>query len=426
MTSASRWRRRSRAPYPGIDHVMCFYGVGDHGGGPTRRQIAWIRAHRDSFDGARLVFSHPRAFFDAVKPRAATLPVVSGELQMHAIGCYSVVRDIKTGMRRAEHALLAAEAATAAFPRHAPPDAAARLDGAWRLALFNQFHDVYGGSSLDEACDDARDQLGAARSTAESVLYDTLFRKAVDLPGVPHQRVVAFNPSDAAVRRLHPLGAVGRVAGVRRMDRRRGRARPVPHQVLPASAVIRDAFSLLWPARIAPRSIAVFTLRHGQPPAPRSAAPAACSRRDGRRPRRRRLERGPGDGPRPPALRRRASRIGARRSAGGPERHLVARHRPVRRAGGGELRRARLRGRGIGARPLGAAPGGGLRREHAGDVGARVRGRPAPRAGAGRSTGASAGAWRSSCSRSPLRSRSGRTASRRWGSSGRRTAASTR
>ncbi|MCX7032063.1 MAG: alpha-mannosidase, partial [Spirochaetes bacterium] len=28
---------------PGVDHVMCFYGVGDHGGGPTRRQTAWIR-----------------------------------------------------------------------------------------------------------------------------------------------------------------------------------------------------------------------------------------------------------------------------------------------------------------------------------------------------------------------------------------------
>jgi alpha-mannosidase len=265
------------AAVPGVDHVMCFYGVGDHGGGPTRRQTAWIRSHRDSFEGARLAFSHPRAFFDAVTPQAAALPEVTGEMQMHAVGCYSVVRGIKVGMRRAEHALLAAEAAAAAFPAHAPQDASVRLAGAWRLALFNQFHDICGGTSLADACDDARDQLGAARSAAEGVLYDTLFRRAADLPADRSQRVVAFNPSDAPFDgwiRWEPWfnwrGFEGWIADAG--------GRPVPHQVLPGDPVVRDAFSLLWPARIAPRGLAVFTLRSGTsgepaaPPAPDSAA----------------------------------------------------------------------------------------------------------------------------------------------------------
>ncbi len=249
---------------PSVDHVMCFYGVGDHGGGPTRRQTAWIRGHRDAFPGARLVFSHPRAFFDAVQPRVASLPEVTGELQMHAIGCYTVVRDIKTGVRRAEHALLAAEAGAAAFPARAPRDAAARLDDAWRLALFNQFHDVYGGTSLAEACDDARDQLGAARSAAESVLYDTLYRRAVDLPGDPRQRVVAFNPSgrefDGCIRWepwIDWRAFDGWIADAE--------GRPVAHQVLPGSAVVGNSFSLLWPARIPPRGLATFTIRTGTP-----------------------------------------------------------------------------------------------------------------------------------------------------------------
>jgi alpha-mannosidase len=261
---------------PGVDHVMCFYGVGDHGGGPTRRQTAWIRAHRDAFPGARLVFSHPRAFFDAIMPHAATLPEVTGELQMHAIGCYAVVRDIKSGMRRAEHALLAAEAGAAAFPANAPRDAATRLDAAWRLALFNQFHDVYGGTSLAEACEDARDQLGAARSAAESVLYDTLFRNAVELPGDLHQRVVAFNPSgrdfDGCIRWEPWVGGRAFEGWIADAD-----GRPVPLQVLPAGAVTGGAFSLLWPARIAPRSLAIFTLRSGKPPAPVAATTAASA-----------------------------------------------------------------------------------------------------------------------------------------------------
>jgi alpha-mannosidase len=250
---------------PGVDHVMCFYGVGDHGGGPTRRQTAWIRGHRDSFPGARLAFSHPRAFFDSVRPHAGALPEVAGELQMHAIGCYSVVREIKDGMRKTEHALLAAEAAAEAFPAHVPADAPARLGEAWRLALFNQFHDVYGGTSLAEACTDSRDQLGAARSSAESVLHDTLFRRAADLPPCRFQRVVAFNPSDAAFDgfiRWEPWfdwrafdGWIADAEG-----------RHVPHQMLPAGSIVRNAFSLLWHARIPSRGLAEFMLRPGSPP----------------------------------------------------------------------------------------------------------------------------------------------------------------
>ncbi|MFC1453423.1 alpha-mannosidase, partial [Verrucomicrobiota bacterium] len=125
------------AALPGIDHVMCFYGVGDHGGGPTKQQIEWIRNNREAVSGAVLQFSHPRAFFDAVKEQAHSLPVVEDELQMHAIGCYSVVRDIKTAVSRAENGLIAAESAVKAFPCEAPEDAGARLEEAWKRTLFH-------------------------------------------------------------------------------------------------------------------------------------------------------------------------------------------------------------------------------------------------------------------------------------------------
>ncbi|MGB9597596.1 MAG: alpha-mannosidase, partial [Candidatus Poribacteria bacterium] len=61
---------------PEIGHVMCFYGVGDHGGGPTKRQIEWIIKNQDAIPNAKLIFSHPRAFFDAIKPFSDKLPVV--------------------------------------------------------------------------------------------------------------------------------------------------------------------------------------------------------------------------------------------------------------------------------------------------------------------------------------------------------------
>jgi len=43
----------------------------------------------------------------------------------------------------------------------------ARLALAWKDVLFNQFHDILAGSSVEEACRDAELQLGAAEHVAE-------------------------------------------------------------------------------------------------------------------------------------------------------------------------------------------------------------------------------------------------------------------
>jgi len=59
---------------PVLGHAMCFYGVGNHGGGPTRANVEWILAH-PRLDGAELRFSTPAGYFAAVRERAAVLPV---------------------------------------------------------------------------------------------------------------------------------------------------------------------------------------------------------------------------------------------------------------------------------------------------------------------------------------------------------------
>ena len=83
-----------------VPHVMCFYGIGNHGGGPTRELIEWILENQEFSKNVKLKFSSPRQFFDAVKPWKTLLPRVSGELQMHAIGCYSVVGEIKKKLQK--------------------------------------------------------------------------------------------------------------------------------------------------------------------------------------------------------------------------------------------------------------------------------------------------------------------------------------
>lgn len=185
----------------GISHTMCFVGVGDHGGGPTERQIAWCRAHRDAFPNCRLEFSTIPRFFDAIAPDIAALPTHTGELQMHAVGCYTVHRPVKVAVRRAEHRLLQAQVARAADPHPAAdPGTDARCEAAWRRVCFHQFHDTYGGTCLPSTYEIVHAQLGEALATADETIQYAFRRKLNELPADELQRIVFWNPAEQPYR----------------------------------------------------------------------------------------------------------------------------------------------------------------------------------------------------------------------------------
>jgi alpha-mannosidase len=181
----------------GIDHTMCFVGFGDHGGGPTECQIAWCREHMNSIPGVRLVFSHVDAFFDAIAARTPALPLVTGELQHHSIGCYSVYRPVKVGVHRGEDRLVQAGIIRSQDPRPAP-DSAERLDEAWRWVCFGHFHDTFGGTCIPSAYDQVHAQLGYSSAVADETIQHGLRRIMNGLPDDKLQRIVLFNASPAA------------------------------------------------------------------------------------------------------------------------------------------------------------------------------------------------------------------------------------
>ncbi|HEY0618937.1 MAG TPA: alpha-mannosidase, partial [Kribbella sp.] len=146
--------------------LMVFYGVGNHGGGPTIENIESIKqlASRDLFP--TMFPSTMRRFFDEART-AADIPVHATELQPHAIGCYAAHSEVKRQNRLAEQLLLAAEKwSTIAVTVGGMPDATPELGHAWKQVLFNQFHDIAAGTAIEPAYDDARDQLGEAKSIA--------------------------------------------------------------------------------------------------------------------------------------------------------------------------------------------------------------------------------------------------------------------
>ncbi|TVR52316.1 MAG: alpha-mannosidase [Spirochaetaceae bacterium] len=249
----------------GVDHVMCFYGVGDHGGGPTRTLLEWIAENRHTMPGCELVFSSPRRFFDAVLPHAARLPVVADELQYHAVGCYSVAHETKVHVRRAENLAVVAERAVARFPDASPDDAADTIESAWRHILFNQFHDVFDGTSEPDAYIESRDEIGAAAAGLTSVIDTTMFRRLLTLPPDPLQRVIAYNPASVEFSGCvahEPWLDWSRFEGLL-VDEK---DRPVAYQVVQQPSRTGVKRRLLWDARIPAGALATWRLRHDDAP----------------------------------------------------------------------------------------------------------------------------------------------------------------
>jgi alpha-mannosidase len=176
----------------GVSHTMCFIGVGDHGGGPSQEMIDWCRAHRTVFEGIELVFSSPARFFAAVARQARHAPTFTGELQPNAVGCYSVHRAVKTRARRAEDALVLAEAAVAGDAR-LRRDSAAELDKAWRWLCFSQFHDTLGGTATPSAYEQVDAHLGHGCAVGDEITALASRRIFAELPPDPAQRLAAHH-----------------------------------------------------------------------------------------------------------------------------------------------------------------------------------------------------------------------------------------
>jgi alpha-mannosidase len=189
--------------------MMAFYGVGNHGGGPTRENLESIRR----LDGAgampNLQHSTPERFFEAMRAADVERPVHRDDLQHHAVGCYAAHSGIKAWMRRAENDLAVAEA-WSAIASHATdqPYPHDELGRAWKQVLFNQFHDTLGGTAIEPAYRDARDQLGEASSIAarrQNVAIQSLSR-LIDIPTDPRTKpIVVFNPHAWPVRAVVEL-----------------------------------------------------------------------------------------------------------------------------------------------------------------------------------------------------------------------------
>lgn len=157
----------------GGEQVMCFYGVGNHGGGPTVDNILALKKLQEENErGNEFVFSSPNRFFEELE--IEKLPKYSGDIHHHASGCYTAVMQIKALNRVGESHILSAERAGVMADLLGFKIENKSLKDAWRTVLFNQFHDIMGGCCIRSAVEDAVIGYGHSIHCADVIENESL------------------------------------------------------------------------------------------------------------------------------------------------------------------------------------------------------------------------------------------------------------
>ena len=136
-----------------VDTFLCVYGVGDHGGGPTCRDIERIRDMSLWPLMPNIRMGTFGEFFKEAEKHWDELEVVSDELNCVFTGCYTTQARLKRANRLGEERFYDAEVLHAMSGLYG--DAYTHANGfenGWRKLLFNQFHDILPGSCVMDSC----------------------------------------------------------------------------------------------------------------------------------------------------------------------------------------------------------------------------------------------------------------------------------
>ncbi len=147
--------------------VPVFWGLGDHGGGPTREDLKRIDEFAEAESRVGIVHSTTEKLWDALEDAARTAPIVEGDIQRVFTGCYTSLSRLKRRARRSLAEITRAESLRAAsWWLLDQPYPEADLESAWRGHLFNDFHDILTGSCVEPAEQDALDLYGKVSASA--------------------------------------------------------------------------------------------------------------------------------------------------------------------------------------------------------------------------------------------------------------------
>ena len=185
------------------EEVLCSFGFGDGGGGPTKDMLENQRRLAKGLPGMpRTKMSTAKEFFHVLDKHVTDkkyLPTWVGELYLeYHRGTYTSMARNKKFNRKAEfayqneemYAMLDAQTAGGAYPEK-------ELHEGWEVILRNQFHDILPGSSIKEVYDDSKAEYEGIFAESKALTDETLAHIAAGVKAPKHSLVV-YNPNSAA------------------------------------------------------------------------------------------------------------------------------------------------------------------------------------------------------------------------------------
>ena len=183
---------------PDKPEMMHLYGVGDHGGGPTRIMLDnadRLRAPEAVYP--KLEFSFAREFFSDMEKKLSGMqvPTWDGELYFaYHRGVFTTQAETKRRIRRAEETVLNAEKFASLASLYGRPYPQDGMELTWKNLLFDHFHDIMPGSGIAVNYLDAKRNLENVDRAANLVTMGSLREIAARVntqgDGVP---VLIFN-----------------------------------------------------------------------------------------------------------------------------------------------------------------------------------------------------------------------------------------
>lgn len=164
-----------------VDTMMKVYGVGDHGGGPTRRDLERALDMATWSIFPTIYFGTYHSYFALLEKNRDKFPIVHDELAPLFTGCYSSQSKIKSANKNAETLLYQANLLNAFSTANAGDiRRSALLEEGWKSAMFSQFHDILPGSCTAEVKDYAlgkQQEIVAAANTVRAKSLEAIAKE---------------------------------------------------------------------------------------------------------------------------------------------------------------------------------------------------------------------------------------------------------
>jgi alpha-mannosidase len=178
--------------------MLHLYGVGDHGGGPTRTMLdnaeRWMKPDV-VFPNLRLTTA--KSFFDDLEPKLPTMKVPTWHDELYFEyhrGVMTTQAETKRQIRTTEEVLLNAEKFAALATLYGRKYPTEDFDRGWKDLLFDDFHDIFPGSGIAVNYLDAKRNLEDVQRLGNGILDESLTEIAAHIHsnggGTP---VVVFN-----------------------------------------------------------------------------------------------------------------------------------------------------------------------------------------------------------------------------------------